>query len=483
MAKAKKVVESNNSYDGADIVTLPFPVCIQKRAHMYIGPTDDSGVLTCIREILNNSVDEHLAGHCTHIEIVRDGATSFSIRDNGRGIPFDVVDGKNSLSRIFGTLHAGRNFTVKSVFSTGLNGVGATAVNALSASFEVTSKRGSEQGYIKFEEGYEKDLKVSPKSKTLPKPYDKSSTTVKFSLATKFFEPDLDVKDEDVERLIHETAYLNSGLSITYTYNGETKVFLYTNGVRDLLDNTLNENKLLKKSVSQLLLQTEDTSEIKAVHSIISPIEKLQLQQFNYIAIEGNIGAGKTTLSTKLSEDCNAKLVLERFADNPFLPKFYKDQSRYAFPLEMSFLADRYQQLSDDLAQFDLFKDFVVADYHIFKSLIFAKVTLQEDEFRLYKTMFDIIHKEMPKPDLYVYLYQNTERLLGNIKKRGRSYEQEIPADYLEKINQGYLDYIKTQTDLNVLIIDVSDLDFVKKQEDYVFLLNEINKKIALARG
>lgn len=249
--------------------------------------------------------------------------------------------------------------------------------------------------------------------------------------------------------------------------------------LQPMLDLGLNwEHPTLKKSIAQLLLQTEDKSEIKTVHSIVSPIEKLQLQQFNYIAIEGNIGAGKTTLSTKLAEDCNAKLVLERFADNPFLPKFYKDQSRYAFPLEMSFLADRYQQLSDDLAQFDLFKDFVVADYHIFKSLIFAKVTLQEDEFRLYKTMFDIIHKEMQKPDLYVYLYQNTERLLENIKKRGRSYEQEIPADYLEKINQGYLDYIKTQTDLNVLIIDVSDLDFVKKQEDYVFLLNEINNKI-----
>ena len=254
--------------------------------------------------------------------------------------------------------------------------------------------------------------------------------------------------------------------------------------LQPMLDLGLNwEHPMLKKSVAQLLVQTDDESEIKAVHAIVSPIEKLTLQQFNYIAIEGNIGAGKTTLASKLAEDCNAKLILERFADNPFLPKFYKDQSRYAFPLEMSFLADRYQQLSDDLAQFDLFKDFVVADYHIFKSLIFAKVTLQEDEFRLYKTMFDIIHKEMPKPDLYVYLYQNTDRLLVNIKKRGRSYEQDIPADYLEKINQGYLDYIKTQTDLNVLIIDVSGLDFVKKQEDYVFLLNEINIKITLARG
>jgi 2-amino-4-hydroxy-6-hydroxymethyldihydropteridine diphosphokinase len=233
---------------------------------------------------------------------------------------------------------------------------------------------------------------------------------------------------------------------------------------------------ILKKSIVQLVAETEDNSVIQAVHAIDSPIEKLALQPFNYIAIEGNIGAGKTTLASKLAEDCNAKLVLERFADNPFLPKFYKDQSRYAFPLEMSFLADRYQQLSDDLAQFDLFKDFVVADYHIFKSLIFAKVTLQEDEFRLYKTMFDIIHKEMPKPDLYVYLYQKTTRLLQNIKKRGRSYEQEIPGEYLEKINQGYLDYIKTQTDLNVLIIDVSELDFVKKQADYVFLLEKIQQ-------
>ena len=234
----------------------------------------------------------------------------------------------------------------------------------------------------------------------------------------------------------------------------------------------------LKKSITELLASCEDGSNCEVIQELASPIEQLSLQNFNYIAIEGNIGAGKTTLATKIAEDCNAKLVLERFADNPFLPKFYKDQNRYAFPLEMSFLADRYQQLTDDLAQFDLFKDFIVADYHIFKSLIFAKVTLQEDEFRLYKTMFDIIHKEMPKPDLYVYLYQNTERLLANIKKRGRSYEQEIPADYLEKINRGYLDYIKTQTDLNVLVIDISDLDFIKKQGDYVFLLEEINKKI-----
>ncbi|WP_438965952.1 2-amino-4-hydroxy-6-hydroxymethyldihydropteridine diphosphokinase [Flavobacterium sp.] len=247
--------------------------------------------------------------------------------------------------------------------------------------------------------------------------------------------------------------------------------------MHDLNLNWMHPN--FKKSITELLLNCEDESECVVIEKLVSPIEKLNVRAFNYIAIEGNIGAGKTTLATKISEDCNAKLVLERFADNPFLPKFYKDQNRYAFPLEMSFLADRYQQLTDDLAQFDLFKDFIVADYHIFKSLIFAKVTLHEDEFRLYKTMFDIIHKEMPKPDLYVYLYQNTERLLANIKKRGRSYEQEIPADYLEKINRGYLDYIKTQTDLNVLVIDISDLDFIKKQSDYVFLLDEINKSLS----
>lgn len=236
---------------------------------------------------------------------------------------------------------------------------------------------------------------------------------------------------------------------------------------------------ILQKYLPELVELAEDKSNCKVVQKLEAPLENINLQQFNYIAIEGNIGAGKTTLAAKISEDFNAKLVLERFADNPFLPKFYDDQSRYAFPLEMSFLADRYQQLSDDLAQFDLFKDFIVADYHIFKSLIFAKVTLAEDEFRLYKTMFDIIHKEMPKPDLYVYLYQNTEQLLANIKKRGRSYEMQIPAEYLEKINQGYLDFIKTQTNLNVLIIDVSDKDFVNNQEDYVFILDEIEKKIA----
>lgn len=235
---------------------------------------------------------------------------------------------------------------------------------------------------------------------------------------------------------------------------------------------------ILQKYLPEILKASEDKSQCKVVQNLRVPLGRIALEKLNYIAIEGNIGAGKTTLTNRIAQDFNAKTVLERFADNPFLPKFYEDQSRYAFPLEMSFLADRYQQIADDLAQFDLFKDFIVADYHIFKSLIFAKVTLTDDEYRLYRKLFEIIYKEMPKPDLYIYLYQNTERLLENIKMRGRSYEQEIPAEYLEKINRGYLDYIKTQTDLNVLTIDVSDRDFVKNQEDYIFILDEIQRML-----
>lgn len=237
---------------------------------------------------------------------------------------------------------------------------------------------------------------------------------------------------------------------------------------------------VLKKTIPELIQITPDDSVCEIVQELKYPLNAIRLNQYNYIAIEGNIGAGKSTLALKMAQDFNAKTVLERFADNPFLPKFYEDQSRYAFSLEMSFLADRYQQLSDDLSQFDLFKDFIIADYHIFKSLLFSKITLEVDEFRLYRTLFDIIYKEMPKPDLYIYLYQNTDRLLQNIKKRGRSYEQDITEAYLDKINKGYLEYIKTQTDLNVLVVDVSDRDFVSIQEDYIYILNEIQKKTNL---
>nr|WP_314896289.1 2-amino-4-hydroxy-6-hydroxymethyldihydropteridine diphosphokinase [uncultured Flavobacterium sp.] len=279
----------------------------------------------------------------------------------------------------------------------------------------------------------------------------------------------------DIDLITFDSAIINSEkLQIPHPLMQNRKFVLLP--IQDL--NLDWKHPVLKKTISELLEASPDQSVCEVVQDLENPLQSIALEQFNYVAFEGNIGAGKTTLAMKIAEDFNAKTVLERFADNPFLPKFYKDQNRYAFPLEMSFLADRYQQLSDDLAQFDLFKDFLVADYHIFKSLIFAKITLAEDEYRLYRNLFDIIYREMSKPDLYIYLYQNSERLLQNIKKRGRSYEQKIPAEYLDKINNGYLDYIKSQTELNVLIIDVSNRDFVKNQEDYLYVLNEIQQKI-----
>ena len=228
-----------------------------------------------------------------------------------------------------------------------------------------------------------------------------------------------------------------------------------------------------KKHLSICLQNCDDSSEISLIKTQLNrplPIS----EKYNYIAIEGNIGAGKTSLSKIMSDEFNAKIILERFAENPFLPKFYEDKERFAFPLEMSFLADRYQQLSDDLAQLDLFKNLIVSDYYIFKSLIFAQITLQKDEYLLYRKMFDVMYKEITKPDLYVYLYQNTDRLLENIKKRGREYEQNIEAGYLQKIHDGYKNFINTQQDLNVLIIDVSEIDFVNNIEDYNYIINKI---------
>lgn len=235
------------------------------------------------------------------------------------------------------------------------------------------------------------------------------------------------------------------------------------------------KHPILNKEVGVLLEECEDSSVLEPINLWLKNTSKqYDFSKYNFIAIEGNIGAGKTSFTNKMAHDFNAKLILERFADNPFLPKFYKEPKRYAFTLEMSFLADRYQQISDDLSQLDLFKDFIVSDYDVFKSLIFSKITLPEDEFKLYRKLFYQVYKDIAKPDLYVYLYQNTERLQANIKKRGRSYEKDIENDYLDKINSGYLDFLKEQTELNVKIIDISEKDFVKNRADYLWLLDRI---------
>lgn len=199
------------------------------------------------------------------------------------------------------------------------------------------------------------------------------------------------------------------------------------------------------------------------------------MELYNYIALEGNIGAGKTTLSRKIAQGYNGKLVLEQFEDNPFLPKFYEDPEKNAFPLELSFLAERYQQLKEEIANQDLFSSFTISDYIIDKSLIFAKITLSPDEYALYSKLFSIINPLLPKPDLLVYLYIDVASTLKNIKMRGRPYEQDIEAEYLESVQQGYFEYFKQLTEQRILIIDLTGVDFVQDENAYKGIVNALN--------
>lgn len=185
------------------------------------------------------------------------------------------------------------------------------------------------------------------------------------------------------------------------------------------------------------------------------------------MAIEGNIGAGKTSLSTMIAEEINALLILEEFNDNPFLAKFYDEPKRYAFPLELSFLAERFSQLKKELSQPDLFREHIVSDYFLSKSLIFSRANLEGDEYELFSRMFYLILQQLPKPDLLVYLYLDVEKLKENIKKRGRSYEQNIEAEYLMSIQKNYFEFIRQQNDQRVLIIDTNEVDFVNNPDDY----------------
>jgi deoxyguanosine kinase len=196
--------------------------------------------------------------------------------------------------------------------------------------------------------------------------------------------------------------------------------------------------------------------------------------RYNYVVIEGNIGAGKTTLAGKIADQFNAQLILEHFADNPFLPKFYKEPEKYSFPLELSFLASRYKQLKDELVPQDLFKSFTVADYYFMKSLVFAASTLDGDEYNLYRQIFYIIYGSLPKPDIYVYLHLSPERLLKNIEKRGRSYEKTITREYLQKIQDSYFSFFKQNSENKYLVIDVNDIDFVTNESHYNKIIDTI---------
>ena len=195
--------------------------------------------------------------------------------------------------------------------------------------------------------------------------------------------------------------------------------------------------------------------------------------QYHYIAIEGNIGAGKTTLAHLLAKKLNARLVLEQFADNPFLPKFYENPKQNAFPLELFFMAERYKQLKDMIHTSDLFQSITVSDYMFTKCLLFAKVNLSEEEFRLYQRLFDIMQQQIAFPDILIYLHSPVNKLQKNIKKRNRAYEQNIADEYLFNIQQTYTSYIK-QHNIKTIFIDAVNADFLSNEAHLQTVLNAL---------
>src|SRR6478736_460708 len=195
--------------------------------------------------------------------------------------------------------------------------------------------------------------------------------------------------------------------------------------------------------------------------------------QYHFIAIEGNIGAGKTTLAHLLSKKLNARLILEQFADNPFLPKLYENPKQNAFPLELFFMAERYKQLKDMIHTSDLFQSVTVSDYMFTKCLLFAKVNLSEEEFRLYQRLFDIMQQQIAFPDILIYLHSPVQKLQKNIKKRNRVYEQNIPDDYLFNIQQTYTSYIK-QHNIKTIFIDAVNADFLSNEAHLQTVLNAL---------
>jgi deoxyadenosine/deoxycytidine kinase len=202
---------------------------------------------------------------------------------------------------------------------------------------------------------------------------------------------------------------------------------------------------------------------------------KIAAVKYNFITIEGCIGAGKTTLSKKLAEDFNGKLILEQFEDNPFLEKFYEDPARHAFPVELYFMAERFQHLKKLLSEPDMFKSFTISDFLFQKSLIFAGNNLNENEARLYRTLFNIINPNLPKPDIIVYLYASVEKLMQNIQMRGRHYEQNIQPEYLENLQNAYLSFFRQQQHSVVVLLKTEQLNFVERKKDYDLIVDLLN--------
>jgi deoxyguanosine kinase len=198
--------------------------------------------------------------------------------------------------------------------------------------------------------------------------------------------------------------------------------------------------------------------------------------KYTFVTIEGNIGAGKTTLSHLLAKHYNARLVLEQFADNPFLPKFYENPQQYAFPLELFFMAERFKQLKDLINQKDLFQSLTITDYLFTKCLLFAKINLAEDEFRLYQRLFDIMYQQLIQPEILIYLHAPVNKLQQNIRKRARSYEQNIPDDYLFSIQETYTHYIR-QHNLKTLFVDASNADFLHNEKHLQLIIDALDKE------
>ncbi len=203
---------------------------------------------------------------------------------------------------------------------------------------------------------------------------------------------------------------------------------------------------------------------------------------YKFITIEGNIGAGKTTLSQMLQKHFEANLILEQFADNPFLPKFYADKDKYSFPLELSFLADRFRQLKDMLNTRDLFNQYLISDYLFIKSKLFARINLPDDEYKLYETLFDIIYPNLPEPDLLIYLHAPLEKLKDNISKRNRDYEQNMDEAYLIQLQNAYLQLVKSDK-FKTLIIDTTQTDFLNEPRHFQQLLNYLEKDYDFGRN
>lgn len=203
----------------------------------------------------------------------------------------------------------------------------------------------------------------------------------------------------------------------------------------------------------------------------------MKIENGNYLVIEGNIGAGKTSLSHLLSKELNARLILEEFSDNPFLPLFYKNPERYAFPVELFFMTERHKQLQNLLIEGNLFQEYIVSDYIFSKTLLFAGQNLENEELRLFQRLFHTLNASFPKPHLLVYLHRSVDDLLANINKRGRAYEKDITASYLQKIQQAYYSFFEMAKDeLSILILDVEGLDFISNPLDYQLIIEQLEQ-------